>query len=747
MTYSYNRQGQQTTVTDQRGCQHAYDYDGLGRQIHDRVVTLGTGVVGGSLRLSTEYDSRGMVSTVATWNNATVGTGTILNQVQNVYNEFGQQTNSYQAHGGSVTVGTTPEVRYNYYHGGGNRIRMAGMTYPNGRSLTYDYGVADGMNDACSRIESIINDSDSLNLATYQYLGASGFVNVASAQPGINWTLYGTTNDPNTGDIYSGLDRFGRVDNCLWQKQVGLITTTLAQIQYGYDRASNRTWRKDGVLTLLLAGYDELYAYDGLYRLNDQKRGTLNGTQTAITSGTFEQQWGLDSTGNWKTFKQDNDGNGTWELNQTRTTNKANEITGITNSVGAAWATPTYDPAGNMAGIPNPQLLTAQYDAWNRLVSISDGANTVSQHVYDARGFRIRKDTYTSGTLTETRHYYYTPGWQCVEERTGTLTTVERQFVWGLRYIDDLVMRDRSTANNGVINERRYAMQDGNWNTIAICDITGFVSERFAYSAYGTPVFMTGSGVVQASSPIGFETLYAGYRWDGTTPQMYYVRNRFLLPTIGTWNRRDPLGYVDGMALYQYIGTINAVDWDGLKTREEWFGESVVQCAKKLCHGGFKFRTEDPSLPPGLGESVESIEGEMGIYTIKPSSSYCKVIDDFYADPSKYGTTCGRTSSLVLYCAIRDFYSKSGACNDGYIDRMTRIFELTPSKVLANNENTGLPLKETQTPTPGSFCIWVNTYSARVRSLSFASSNFLRACAMHANSVMPGVLPKSSYTA
>ena len=116
VTYSYNRQGQQTLVTDQRGCQHAYDYDGLGRQIHDRVVTLGTGVVGGSLRLSTVYDSRGMVSTVTTWNNATVGTGVILNQVQNVYNEFGQQTDSYQAHDGSVIVGTTPEVRYNYYH-------------------------------------------------------------------------------------------------------------------------------------------------------------------------------------------------------------------------------------------------------------------------------------------------------------------------------------------------------------------------------------------------------------------------------------------------------------------------------------------------------------------------------------------------------------------------------------------------------------------------------------------------------
>jgi hypothetical protein len=40
-------------------------------------------------------------------------------------------------------------------------------------------------------------------------------------------------------------------------------------------------------------------------------------------------------------------------------------------------------------------------------------------------------------------------------------------------------------------------MQDGNWNMIAICDTTGAVTERFAYSAYGAPVFMTGAGTVQ----------------------------------------------------------------------------------------------------------------------------------------------------------------------------------------------------------------------------------------------------------
>ncbi len=62
------------------------------------------------------------------------------------------------------------------------------------------------------------------------------------------------------------------------------------------------------------------------------------------------------------------------------------------------------------------------------------------------------------------------------------------------------------------MTERLYGMQDGNWNKQAstptdeggssasavetaspysFCDTTGSVTERYAYSAYGAPVFMT----------------------------------------------------------------------------------------------------------------------------------------------------------------------------------------------------------------------------------------------------------------
>ena len=51
--------------------------------------------------------------------------------------------------------------------------------------------------------------------------------------------------------------------------------------KYGYDRASNRTYRENA----LTSGKDEFYTYDGMYRLKNFDRGDLNAGKTAI-SGT-----------------------------------------------------------------------------------------------------------------------------------------------------------------------------------------------------------------------------------------------------------------------------------------------------------------------------------------------------------------------------------------------------------------------------------------------------------------------------
>jgi len=224
--------------------------------------------------------------------------------------------------------------------------------------------------------------------------------------------------------------------------------------------------------------------------------------------------------------------------------------------------TPAYSKAGNMTTIPQPSDPTASYsctyDAWNRLVKVvdDDTSNTIAEYAYDGRNYRIVQKSYSAGVLDETRHVYYTEPskWQVVEERVDSSNDPNRQFVWGLRYVDDLVLRDRDTTGNGILNERLYGLQDANWNVTSITDETGTVQERYAYSAYGVPTFLDSSFNTRASSNFAWQSLYAGYHWDALV-DFYHVRNRVYGAHIGTWLQRDPLGLSAGINLYQYVSS------------------------------------------------------------------------------------------------------------------------------------------------------------------------------------------------
>ena len=74
---SYNRQSQKISTTDQRGCVHAFDYDKLGRLIQDRVTTLGSGVDASFRRLGISYGIRGQVFQSTSYDNPTVGSGSV----------------------------------------------------------------------------------------------------------------------------------------------------------------------------------------------------------------------------------------------------------------------------------------------------------------------------------------------------------------------------------------------------------------------------------------------------------------------------------------------------------------------------------------------------------------------------------------------------------------------------------------------------------------------------------------------
>ena len=616
VSYTYNRQGQKVTMTDQRGCVHSYLYDLLGRPTNDCVTTLPASVDGTVRRFGFSYEVRGLMSKLTSYDNAVAGSGSIVNDVALTYNAFGQIVSDAQSHSGVVVPGTTPQVQYAYANGSTNTIRPTTLTYPNGRAITIGYGTTGGINDSVSRVDGLIDGATTL--VNYAYLGLGVAVQTTYPQPSTQYTLFGSSagNSP-AGDIYWGLDRFGRIIDSRWFNTGA--STDIDRIKYGYDRASNRIWRQNPVATATGAQFDEFYTNDGLHRLKDMQRGTLNGTNSGITSPTLKQCWTLDATGNWRGFNESTTGS-SWTTVQSRTSNPANEITNITNTVGSSWVTPAYDAAGNMTTIPVGQGATAgwaelstdgwaalnvddwaslpvsgttdtykaTYDAWNRLVKIDDAGSgqTIQQNQYDARTFRTVIQTYANGALSETRHSYFSSGWRCVEERIGVSMVADRQFVWGGRYIDDLVCRDRTS-------ERLYALQDANWNVTSIVNTIGVIQERYAYSAYGQPKSLTGAFGQRTASNFGWETLFCGYRYDASTGH-YLARARFLSSEVGSWLNRDPLGYFDEMNLYGYVlrSPLTSVDPSGLATaagcpdgweQHHWFPQQEIESFKSKC--------------------------------------------------------------------------------------------------------------------------------------------------------------------
>ncbi len=475
----------------------------------------------------------------------------MVNEVENVYNDFWQLQQQYQEHSGAVNTSTSPSVQYAYEDGSANTVRPREITYPHGNTVGLGYGTTGGADDLLSRIDSIAKDGDTV--AGYNFLGLGTPVIVQYPDPAVQYNL-ATGSAPG---LYAGLDTFGRVIDCRWQTTGG-SPVDLVRLKYGYDRASNRQWRQDSVAESLSKNFDEFYLYDGVYRLAGLARGLLTGGPpfTGVTGQTFGESWSLDTTGNWGGYTQESTA-GTDTLAQTRTANAVNEITGITNTVGSAWSQPGYDAAGNTTTMPQPNSpgnpYSAIFDAWQRLRFLNDTSGPapvlVQENQYDGRNFRTVRNTYASGTLSDSRDFYYN-SWHAVEERVSG--AVDRQYVWGLRYIDDLVLRDRFTGSE-TLNERLYAMQDGNWNMAGICDGDGTVKERYAYAAYGVCQFLNPEYSSLSLSAYDWSMLYTGRELD---PQsgLYNYRARTYDPSQGRFMQLDPVALSGGANLYEYVG-------------------------------------------------------------------------------------------------------------------------------------------------------------------------------------------------
>ncbi len=554
--YVYNRLGEITSVEDQNDTLHEYIRDDLGRVTFDD-VTLATEspIDNWVLSIGVEYDDFGRLEKVTSY--TTVEHTTVKNQAEFAYTPLWQIKEVYQDHDGAVAydgsgvpTGNTVRVRYAYSTAdfdSGNYSRLSTMTYPGGAEYDHYYGSASlDLDDHISRLTRFhIGDTAGFTTVAYRHLGLGMVAEVDYPAPDIQ--LDRTVSDDGkrrmqgftsqSAGVYPGWDRFGRVKKHAWVD--GGYTTgsggnpdrpPLVEIDYTYDRSSNRLTRTDARPGASWADRDFRYSYDGLDRLVQSDRGAEGGSWSAAVGG---QKWSLDALGNWDSIWNDSDGDGNYtssspDEEQERTHNFANEIEDIGIIPFA------YDAAGNMTeqGLPATATKYYTHDAWNRLTEVKIDAAVLGEYEYNALHWRTVKRARSpgAGSLDEMRLMYYSANWQLLEERidrqwsgSGFSEDERAQTFWGKRYIDDAVGRRRDRDVNGTWDDSFFYVTDAQFSTVAMAKPNGGIVERITYDSYGKArhhfgADVTGDGATTSADGAAIQNAYgnsigdAGYK-------------------------------------------------------------------------------------------------------------------------------------------------------------------------------------------------------------------------------------------
>jgi hypothetical protein len=208
------------------------------------------------------------------------------------------------------------KVQYAYVEmaSAANNSRLMNLTYPNGRIERYEY--SSGLDNSISRLSFLADDSSGsvgTHLEEYSYLGLGTVIKRGHPENGVDLTMIkqGAEGTGDAGDQYTGLDRFGRVDDQRWINTAS--STATDRFQYGYDRDSNPLYKNNLVSSVNSELYhadsgssgDNATAYDGLNRLVNFQRGTLSSSGNngsgldTVATNQRTQGWTLDQLGNW----------------------------------------------------------------------------------------------------------------------------------------------------------------------------------------------------------------------------------------------------------------------------------------------------------------------------------------------------------------------------------------------------------------------------------------------------------------
>lgn len=301
-----------------------------------------------------------------------------------------------------------------------------------------------------------------------------------------------------------------------WLSSITHNPNAFIQLLYAYDNVGN-------ILSQEFAhrpDHSEAYAYDLNYRLVNYKKGTLSNGD--IAAPTKEIAYNYDDLGNRTSVVEDG-------MTTTYVSNEMNEYASLSGAQNVSF---TYDDNGNLLTDGNAAY---EYDHMDRLVKISDNGNAIDL-VYDPFSRRIQELT-----SLESLNFYYA-GFRSIEER-NLEDEVERNLFYGT-WIDDLV----SIA----LNDLDYFMHANQIGSVSgITDQEGAINERYEYDPFGKIDYYDNNFLFIPQSRISKNFFTGRYKYSNSNLQSNRLRH--YSNSIGRFIHRDPIMYVDGMNLYEYV--------------------------------------------------------------------------------------------------------------------------------------------------------------------------------------------------
>jgi len=301
-------------------------------------------------------------------------------------------------------------------------------------------------------------------------------------------------------------------DNTL--ASINFTGAPIGNLSYNWDANKNKT--SEGITgTMSGYGFDVgTSGYDDEDRLVAWNRDDNN----------LDQAWNLSLVGDWNSVTEN-------ASTQSRTHGPTHEL------LTAAGQAITHDAKGNQTILPamlrpGSDPLSLQWDFENKLISADTDNDSVADATYqwDALGRRVGRDDGTTVTV------FVQSGQQTIADYTsGTAAASPTYNYVYASYIDEPVMR----AGTGGL---RYYHRNQQYSITALTSGGGAVTERYAYSAYGTPTITDAAGTARTTSAEDNRYLYTGREWDENL-DLYHYRARMYDPVSGRFCSRDPIGY------------------------------------------------------------------------------------------------------------------------------------------------------------------------------------------------------------